>query len=121
MLLKVAESDPGMQILLILWLHVMYHQGRVSGSLSMKVTSTYVMNRTSTEFVLMDYLGCVFQLRKQPRSSRDATHHRMEDIMGHSALIQKSSKVDSIGQPCMTILETSYGGVLLVRNTGVPM
>ena len=79
------------------------------------------MNRTSFESALMDYSGGVFRLRKQLRSSRDVTLHHMEDIMGHSALIQKSSKVDSIGQPCMTILETSYGGVLLVRNTGVPM
>ena len=87
----------------------------------MKVASTYGMNCTSSESALMDYSGGVFRLRKQLRSSRDVTLHHMEDIMGHSALIQKSSKVDSIGQPCMTILETSYGGVLLVRNTGVPM
>ena len=40
MLLKVVEFDPGMQILLILWLQVMYHQGRVSGSSSMKFAST---------------------------------------------------------------------------------
>jgi hypothetical protein len=48
----------------------------------MKVASTYGMNRASTEFALMDCSGGVFQLRKQPRSLKDATHHRMEDIMG---------------------------------------
>ena len=41
-------------------------QGRVSRSLSMKVSFTYGMNHTSTEFVLMDCLGGVFWLRKQP-------------------------------------------------------
>jgi hypothetical protein len=29
------------------------------------------------------------------------THHHMEDIMGHSALMQRFKRVDSFGQPCM--------------------
>ena len=87
----------------------------------MKVASTYGMNRTSTESALIDYSGGVFWLRKQPRSSRDATHHHMEDIMGHSALMLISGKVDSSGQPCMTTPKTSYGGVLHVTNMGVSM
>jgi hypothetical protein len=30
-----------------------------------------------------------------------ATHHHMEDIMEHSALMQRFSRVNSFGQPCM--------------------
>ena len=60
MLLKVAGSDPWYAISLILWLQVMYHQGRISGSLSMKVASPYGMNHISSEFAPMDYLGGVY-------------------------------------------------------------
>ena len=97
----------------------MYHQGRIGASSSMKVTSTDVMNHTSTESALMDYSGGVFQLRKQPRSSRDVTWHHTEDIVGHSALMLRSGKVDSSGQPCMMTPKTSYRGVLHVRNMGI--
>ena len=44
---RSQNLPPGTQILLILWLQVMYHQGRIKGSLSTKVVSTYRMNRTS--------------------------------------------------------------------------
>jgi hypothetical protein len=46
------------------------------------------MTRTSFEFVLMVYSGSVYQLKKQSRSLKDAIHHHMEDIMGHSVLLQ---------------------------------
>jgi hypothetical protein len=52
---------------------------------------------------------------------KDATHHHMGDIMGHSALIPRSGKVDSSSQPCTMTPKTSYGGVSRVRNTGVSM
>ena len=99
----------------------MYHQGRTGEISSMKVASTYGMNHTSTKSAPMDYSGGVIRLRKQRRSSRDATRHHTEDIMGHSALMLRSSKVDSSSQPCMTTPNTSYGGVLHVRNMGVSM
>jgi hypothetical protein len=87
----------------------------------MKVTNTYGMNHTSTEFAPMDYLEGVFWLRKQPRSMKDATHHHTKDIMGHSTLMLKSSKVDSSGQPCTMTPKTSYGGAPYVKNMGVSM
>jgi hypothetical protein len=76
----------------------------------MKVASTYGMNHTSTESAPMDFSGGVFQLRKQLRSLKDVTHHRMEDIMGHSALMLRSGKVDSSGQPCTKTPKNLYGG-----------
>ena len=82
----------------------------------MKVASTYGMNRTSSEFAPMDCSEGVFRLRTQPRSSRDSTHHRMEDIMGHSALILRFGKVDSSGQPCMKTRRTSSEDVERVRG-----
>jgi hypothetical protein len=60
----------------------------------MKVVTTCGMIRTSSEFVLMDFSGDVYQLRMELRSLKDATHHHMEDIMAHSALTQKSGRVD---------------------------
>ena len=98
---RSQNPTPGTQILLILWLQVMYHQGRTKGSSSMKGVSTYEMNHTSSESTQTAYLGDVYQQKKASRSSSDATHHHMEDIMVHFALIQRSSKVDSFGQPCM--------------------
>jgi hypothetical protein len=41
----------------------------------------------------------------------DATHHHMEDIMGHSTLMLRSSKVDFSSQPCTMTPKTSYGGI----------
>jgi hypothetical protein len=87
----------------------------------MKVASTYGMNRTFIEFALMDYSGGVFQLRKQPRLLKDATHHRMEDIMGHFVLMLRSGKVDSFGQSCTMTPKNSYGGASRVRNMGISM
>ena len=64
---KVTKSDPGTQILLILWLQVMYHQRRTKGSSSMKVISTYAMNRTSLESALTAYSGDVYRQKKESR------------------------------------------------------
>ena len=99
----------------------MYHEGRISRSSFMKVASTYGMNRTSSESSLIDCSGGVFWLRKQPRSLKDATHHHMEDIMGHSALMLRSSKVDSSGQPCTMTPKNLYRGASHVRNMGISM
>ena len=107
------NMTPGTQILLTLWLQVMYHQGRTKGSSSTKVISTYGMNRTSSEFALMAYSEGVYRWKKESGSPSDATHHHMEDIMVHSALIQRSGKVDSFDQPCMKIRRT------LPRGTGI--
>ena len=98
---RSQNLPPGTQILLILWLQVMYHQGRIKGSLSTKVVSTYRMNRTSFR-VCSDGLlrRCVpvdegIKIIERCHSSPYGGHY------GASALIQKSGKVDSFGQPCM--------------------
>ena len=77
------------------------------------------MNHTSSESTLMTCSKDVYRWKKASRSSNDATHHHMEDIMVHSALIQRSSKVDSFGQPCMKIQRTSSRGVERVRGTRI--
>ena len=89
------------------------------GGSSMKVISTYGMNHTSSESALMAYSEDVYRQRKASRLSNDATHHHMEDIMGHSALIRRFSKVDSFSQPCMKTRRTSSGDVERVRGTGI--
>jgi hypothetical protein len=58
---KSQNPTPGTQILLILWLQVMYHRGKTKGSSSTKVVSTYGMNRTSSECVMTAYSGDVYQ------------------------------------------------------------
>ena len=88
----------GTQTLSILWLQVMYHQGRAIRSSSMNVISTYGMNHTSSESALMAYSVDVHQQRRASRLSNDATHHHIKDIMAHSALIQIFGRVDSFGQ-----------------------
>ena len=87
----------------------------------MKVASTYGMNRTFTESTLMDCSGGVFWLRKQSRSLKDATHHHMGDIMGHSTLMLRFGKVDSSSQPCTMTPKNSYEGASRVRNMGISM
>ena len=87
----------------------------------MKVVSTYGMNHTYSESALTAYSKDVHQQRKASRLSNDATHHHMEDIMGHSALVLRSGRVDSFVQPCTTTPKISYRGVLLVTNMGVSM
>ena len=116
---RSQNPTPSMQILLTLWLQVMYHQGRTKESSSTKVVSTYGMNHTSLESTLMAYSEGVYRWKKASRSSNDATHHHMEDIMVHSAPIRRSGKVDSFGQPCMKTRRTSSGGVERVRGTGI--
>ena len=114
---RSPNLTPGTQILSILWLQIMYHQGRTKGSSSTKVVSTYGMSHTSLEFALTAYLEDVYQQKKASRSSNDATHHHMEGTMAHSTLIKKSSKVDSFGQPCMKTQKTLSEGVDHVRGT----
>jgi hypothetical protein len=66
----------------------------------------------------MVYSKGVYQRKKESRSLKDAIHHHMEDIMGHSALMQKSSNVDFSGQPYMKTLKISFGDVEHVRGMG---
>jgi hypothetical protein len=74
---RSRTSTPGMQILLILWLQVMYHQERTNISSFKKVVSTYGMNHTSSESALMIYSEGVYQRKKESRSLKDAIHHHM--------------------------------------------
>jgi hypothetical protein len=53
------------------------------------------------------------------KSLRDAIHHHMEDIMGHSPLMQRFSNVDSFGQQCMKTQENSSEDVDYVRGTAI--
>ena len=55
----------------------------------------------SSESALTACSKGVYRWKKASRSLNNATHQHMEDIMVHSALIQRSGKVDSFGQPCM--------------------
>ena len=116
---RSQNLTPSTQILLTLWLQVMYHQGRTKGSSSMKVVSTYGMNRTSSESALTAYSEDVYRQRKASRSSNNATHHHIEDILVHFALIQRSGKVDSFSQPYMKTRKTSSGDVEHVRGTRI--
>jgi hypothetical protein len=63
------------------------------------------------------YLEGVYQWKKASRLSNDTTHHHMEDIMVHSTLMQRSSKVDSFGQPYMKTRRILSGDVERVRGT----
>ena len=116
---RSQNPTPGTQILLTLWLQVMYHQGRTKGSTSTKVVSTYGMNHTSSKSALMACSEGVYRWKKASRSSNDDTHHHMEDIIVHFALIQRFGKVDSFGQPCMKTRKTSSEGVEHVRGMGI--
>jgi hypothetical protein len=86
----------------------------------MKVASTYGMNRTSIESAPMDYSGGV-QAEKGTKIIERCHYHRMEDILGHFALMLRSGKVDSTGQPCTKTPKTSYGGAFHVRNMAISM
>jgi hypothetical protein len=55
----------------------------------MRVVTTYGMSHTSLEFAQMDSLEGVYQLKKESRLLKDATHHHMEVNMGHSVLMKK--------------------------------
>jgi hypothetical protein len=55
---------------------------------------------------------------EESRSLKDAIKHHMEDIMGHSALMQKSRNVDFSGQPCMKTQKISSKDVEHVRGMG---
>jgi hypothetical protein len=67
----------------------------------MRVITTYGMSHTSLESAQTDSLEGVYRLKKESRLLKDATHHHMEVIMGHSVLMQKSGKVDFSSQLCM--------------------
>ena len=84
----------------------------------MKVGSSYGMRRTSSESALMACSEDMYRQRKSSRLLNDATHHHIEDIMAHSALMRRSGKVDSFGQPCMKIRRTSSRVVERVRGKG---
>jgi hypothetical protein len=60
----------------------------------------------------------VYRLKKESRLLKDVTHHHMEVIMGHSVLMQKSSKVDFSGQLCMKTQRILFEGVEHIRGTG---
>jgi hypothetical protein len=55
------------------------------------------MNHTFFEFAQMACSGYVYLLKKELKLLKDAIHHDMEDIMGHSAHMQRSSSVDPFG------------------------
>jgi hypothetical protein len=86
-----------MQILLILWFQDIYRQEGTKRSLSKRVVFTYGMNHTFSEFAQMACSGDVYLLKKESKLLKDAIHHHMEDIMGHSAHMQRSGSVDSLG------------------------
>jgi hypothetical protein len=77
------------------------------------------MSHTSSESAQTDSLESVYQLKKESILLKDATHHHTEVIMGHSVLMQKSSKVDSSGQLCMKTRRISSEGVEHVKDTGI--
>jgi hypothetical protein len=81
---SIGSSDltPDMQILSILWLQDMYHQGRTKENSFTKVVTTYGMNRTSSESAQIDFSEGVYRLKKESRLLKYATHHHMEVIMG---------------------------------------
>jgi len=61
------DLNPGMQILLILWLHVMYHQEVTKEGQSRRVVPTYGMNDTSSKHALIVYSQDVYQLKKESK------------------------------------------------------
>jgi hypothetical protein len=81
-----------MQILSILWLQDMYHQGQIKESSFMRVITTYGMSHTSLESAQMNFSEGVYRLKKELGLLKDATHYHLEVIMGHSVLMQKSAK-----------------------------
>ena len=60
---------------------------------------------------------CV-SIEESIKIKNNVTHHHMEGIMVHSALIPRSGKVDSFGQPCVKIWRTSSEGVEHVKGMG---
>jgi hypothetical protein len=85
----------------------------------MRVVTIYGMSRTSSESAQIDSLEGMYRLKKESRLLKDATHHHMEVIMGHSVLMQKSGKVDFSGQLCMKTRRISSEGVEHIRGTGI--
>jgi hypothetical protein len=53
------------------------------------------MNHTFSEFSQMACSGDVYLLKKESKLLKDSIHHHMEDIMGHSAHMQRSGSMDS--------------------------
>jgi hypothetical protein len=113
---KSLDLTSGMQILSILWLQDMYHQEKIKESSSMRVVSTYGMIHTSLECARTGCSEDVYQLKKESKSLNVVTHHPMEDTMGHSEHIQRFSRVDSFGQPCMKTRRTLSEDADCVRS-----
>jgi hypothetical protein len=80
---------------------------------------TYGMNHTFSEFAQMAYSRDVYLLRKESKLLRDVIHHHMEDIMGHSAHMQRSGSVNSFGRQCMKTQEILSKGVDHVRGMAI--
>ena len=116
MLFKVMKSDPWYANIVNFMVVGYVPLGENKRKLIYESVSTYGMSRTSSESALMTYLEDVYQWKKASRSLSDATHHHMEDIMVHSALIRRCGKVDSFGQPCMKTRRTSSRDVECVRG-----
>jgi hypothetical protein len=74
------------------------------------------MRHIYSESALIACLEDVYQQKRASRSLNDATRHRMEDIIEHSALMRRSGKVNSFGQPCMKTQRISFRDVELVRG-----
>jgi hypothetical protein len=74
------------------------------------------MIRTSLEFIQMGYSEDVYQRKNESKSLKDSIHQPMEDIMEHSVHIQRSSRADFSGQPCMKTPRNSSGDAEHVRN-----
>jgi len=71
----------------------------------MRSVFAYGMIGTPSGFVQTDYSEDVYQLKKDPRLSKDVIHHPMEDTIECSRHIQRSSIVDFYDQPCMKTKE----------------
>jgi len=65
--MESTNFTPGMKILLILWLQVMYHQEARKGNSFRRAVLTYGMNHTSSEYALMVYSEDVCQLKKESK------------------------------------------------------
>jgi hypothetical protein len=62
----------------------MYHQEATNENSSKRAILTYGMNHTFSGYALMVYSEGVFQLKKESKSLKDATHHHREVTMWYS-------------------------------------
>jgi hypothetical protein len=94
MLYRITRSDPWYANIVNFIIAGYVPPGADKRKLIYGVITTYGMSHTSSEFAHTDSLEGVYQLEKDSRLLKDATHRHMEVIMGHSVLMQKSGKVD---------------------------